>query len=72
MWNDYVALILSLSFSLICLFILAISLVAETMERSKAPKWYYYTMVVSIVAPLIATAFFTILKKGYMDWNHPF
>jgi|APTNR8051073442_1049403.scaffolds.fasta_scaffold00674_6 hypothetical protein len=52
--NSYLALILSLIFAGICVLILLVSLVVELIERSKVPRWYYYLMVISALAPLLA------------------
>lgn len=52
--NPYLALVLSLIFAGICVLILMVSLVVELIERSKVPRWYYYLMVISILAPLLA------------------
>ena len=68
MWNDYVATILSLSFAAIAFFILAISLIAEMIDRSKVPRLYFYFMVISILTPIIIGSFFMYLKKGALDW----
>ena len=70
MWNDYVATILTLSFTAIALFILLVSLVAELIERSKVPRWYFGLMVISVITPLIVGVFFMVLKKGGLDWMH--
>ena len=52
--NSYLALILSSIFAGICVLILLVSLVVELIERSKVPRWYYYLMVISTLAPLLA------------------
>lgn len=71
LWNDYLATLLSLTFAGIFLFILLISLLAEWIERSKVPRWYYSLMIVSILAPLIAAALF-LLFTGSLPWlNKP-
>jgi membrane protein YdbS with pleckstrin-like domain len=58
MWNDHAATILTLSFAAIALFILAISLIAEVLDRSKVPRWYFWVMGISVLTPLIIGAFF--------------
>jgi hypothetical protein len=68
MWNDHAATILTLSFAAIALFILAISLVAEVLDRSKVPRWYFWVMGISVLTPLIIGAFFLTLKNGTLDW----
>ncbi len=52
--NNYLALILSSIFAGICLLILLVALVVELIERSKVPRWYYYLMIISTLAPLLA------------------
>lgn len=68
LWNDYVATLLSLTFSAIAFFILAVSLISELLDRSKVPRWYFSAMIISVVTPLIIGSFFMILKKGALDW----
>jgi uncharacterized membrane protein HdeD (DUF308 family) len=68
MWNDHAATILTLSFAAIALFILVISLIAEVLDRSKVPRWYFWVMVISVLTPLIIGAFFLTLKNGTLDW----
>jgi drug/metabolite transporter superfamily protein YnfA len=68
LWNDHAATILTLSFAAIALFILVISLIAEVIDRSKVPRWYFWVMGISIVTPLIIGAFFLTLKNGTLDW----
>ncbi|MDZ7881223.1 MAG: hypothetical protein U5L45_26410 [Saprospiraceae bacterium] len=68
LWNDHVATILTLSFAAIALFILVISLIAEVLDRSKVPRWYFWVMAISILTPLIIGAFFLTLSNGTLDW----
>ncbi|MBL7818736.1 MAG: hypothetical protein JNL70_27300 [Saprospiraceae bacterium] len=68
LWNEYVATILTLSFSAIALFILVISLISELIERSKVPRWYFSYMLISILTPLVIGAFFYVLNKGDFGW----
>ena len=68
MWNEYVATILTLALSAIALFILAISLISELIERSKVPRWYFSYMIVSILTPLIIGGFFWVLNDGSFGW----
>jgi hypothetical protein len=68
LWNDHAATILTLSFAAIALFILVISLIAEIIDRSKVPSWYFWVMAISILTPLIIGAFFLTLKNGTLDW----
>ncbi len=68
MWNEYVATIMTLSFSAIALFVLVISLISELIERSKVPRWYFTYMLISILTPLIIGAFFWVLNNGSFGW----
>jgi hypothetical protein len=68
LWNEYIATIMTLSFTAIALFILVISLISEIIERSKVPRWYFTYMIISIVTPLTIGAFFYILNKGSFAW----
>ena len=68
LWNDFVATILSLSFTAIAFFILVISLIAELIDRSKVPRWYFYVMVLSVLTPLLVGSLFMYIKKGSLDW----
>lgn len=66
--DDYLATILSLTFSGICLGVLIIAGFAELIERSKVPRWYYYVMLVSIIAPLLSGAIYVGLMGGNLFW----
>ncbi|MCB9081539.1 MAG: hypothetical protein H6555_07505 [Lewinellaceae bacterium] len=66
--NDYLASLVSIIFGSICLAILIISLLVEWIERSKVPRWYYYYLAVSILAPIIAWGFYRALN-GEIPWT---
>lgn len=66
--NDYIGSLLSLIMAGIFLSIFILSLLAELIERSKVPRWYYWMMVVSFLAPLIVSGFFILLGKGQLTW----
>lgn len=66
--NDYLAMMLSLTFSVICCFILLISLVAELIERSRVPRWYFTLMIASILAPILSAVIYLNITGGYMNW----
>ncbi|RMG86970.1 MAG: hypothetical protein D6714_03225, partial [Bacteroidetes bacterium] len=71
-WNDYIATMLSLAFPAICFFILIISLIAEWIEPSKVPKWYFQVMIVSILAPLVTGIFFVVVLDFGLQWMEKF
>lgn len=64
MFNDYLATILSLVFGTICFLILMISLIVEWIERSKVPRWYFWFMLMSTLAPIITALLFVAINGG--------
>ena len=72
LWNEYIATIMTLSFSAIALFILIISLISEVIEPSKVPRWYFSYMIISVLTPLVIGAFFMVLNKGSLGWMKGF
>ncbi|MDF1865183.1 MAG: hypothetical protein P1U70_10135 [Saprospiraceae bacterium] len=71
-WDDYVATLLSTIFSVICIFILIVSLIAEWIEPSKVPKWYFQVMIASILAPIITGIFFIGIMGLGTEWMDKF
>lgn len=63
--NSYLALILSAIFGGICLLIFLVSLVVEAVERSRVPRWYYYVMIASTLAPLLAMGVYFLLGGDF-------
>ena len=68
LWNEYIASLMTLVFTAIAIFILAISLMAELIEPSKVPRWYFSSMVVSIIAPILATVVFVYFVGMEFEW----
>ncbi len=66
--SDYAGSFLSAVFASIFLAIFVISLIVEAIERSKVPRWYYWVMVVSFLAPAIVGILFLLLGKGELTW----
>ncbi len=67
--NSYLALILSAIFAGICLLIFLVSLVVEAVERSRVPRWYYYFMIASTLAPLLAMGVYFLLGGDFSALN---
>ncbi|MEZ5043171.1 MAG: hypothetical protein R2828_24960 [Saprospiraceae bacterium] len=65
--NDYLASMISIILGSIFLAILVVSLVVELVERSKVPRWYFYLMLASVFAPIIAAVIYLGINKG-VDW----
>lgn len=64
LFNDYLATLLTLIIGAIVLAVLLIALIAEAIERSKVPKKYFYIMVLSIAAPIVAAALYLFIFGG--------
>ena len=67
LWNEYVAVYLTLIFPGMILVILIIAGIADLIEPSRIPGWYYGLMIVSIVTPLLIGAVFYYLYEGRLD-----
>lgn len=68
LWNEYVAVYLTLIFPGIIIVILIIAGLADLIEPSRIPGWYYWLMIVSIITPLVIGAVFFYLYQGRLDW----
>jgi hypothetical protein len=68
LWNEYVASILTIIFPGMILVILIIGTIADLIEPSRIPKWYYGLMIISIVTPLVIGWIFYYLYGGSLDW----
>lgn len=68
LWDDYLASLLTAVFPIIFLFLLIISLIAELIERSKVPRWYYYFMGISVIAPILAALVFVFFMGADFEW----
>jgi len=68
LWNEYVATYLTLIFPGMILVILVIGTIADLIEPSRIPRWYYLLMIISIVTPLVIGWLFYYLYEGRLDW----
>ncbi|MDZ4748509.1 MAG: hypothetical protein SH808_08480 [Saprospiraceae bacterium] len=68
LWNEYVAAYLTFIFPGVILVILIIAGLADLIEPSRIPGWYYGLMFISIITPLIIGAVFYFLYEGRLDW----
>lgn len=66
--NPYLATLLTVIIAPIFGFLLLISLIAEWVERSKVPKWYFKIMFLSFIIPVIVALFFYAANDGYFEW----
>src|SRR5688500_4615198 len=68
LWNEYVATYITIIFPVMILLILLLSAIAEWIEPSRIPRWYYQLMVISIVIPVLIGAIFYIIYEGRFDF----
>ncbi len=66
--NDFLATMLTVIQAGLCLLVLLFSGVAELIEKSNVPRWFYNILWVSIVAPIIAAALYIGLTGGLPSW----
>lgn len=58
----YLATLLTTIFTCICFFLLLFSWIAERIEPSRVPTWYFSLMWVSVLAPLVAAASYQLIN----------
>lgn len=70
MWlsNSYFATLMTAIIVPIFFALLLISIIAELIDRSKVPKWYFKFMALSMLIPLFVAAFFFRANDGFFDW----
>lgn len=64
LWDEYAALFVSIAFSAIAFFLLLIALVAEWIERSKVPSFFFLFLLISFLTPLLMTISFWAIGIG--------
>lgn len=62
MWNDYLAVLLTISIGAMVFAVLLIALISEWIERSKVPRRYFYIMSVSLAAIISSGLLFQLIK----------
>ena len=67
--SDYTATLMTLLLPIIFFALLVISLITELVQRSKVPHWYYWFMVISIIAPILTAALFVYILGIDFDWT---
>lgn len=68
LFDDYLATLLTLVIGAIVSAVLIIALMAEAIERSKVPRKYFYVMVLSIVAPVVAGILYLSIFGGDLNF----
>lgn len=68
LWNEYVASYITIIFPVMIALILILSAIADWIEPSRIPKWYYALMIISIVIPILVGALFYMMYGGKIEW----
>lgn len=68
LWNEYVASYITLIFPIMIFIILILALIADWIEPSRIPGWYYKVMLISILIPVIIGAVFYYINDGRIGW----
>ena len=68
LWDEYVASYITLIFPVMMLVILLLTTIADWIEPSRIPKWYYVLMILSIIIPVVVGAVFYWIYEGKIDW----
>ena len=68
LWDDYVALILTISIPSIIAAVLIISLISEQIERSKIPRRFFKWLFWTIFPPLIIAGIYSFFIEGQYNW----
>ncbi len=68
LWNEYVASYITLIFPAMILVILVLGLIADWIEPSRIPGWYYKIMIISIVIPVLIGVVFYFINDGKIGW----
>ncbi len=66
--NDYIATLLTLIVSAIVFSILVIALISEAIERSKVPRWYFWAMGLSVLAPVVSALIYNVIFGGQLSF----
>jgi len=68
LWNEYVASYMTLILPALILIILILALIADWIEPSRIPGWYYKLMIISIVIPVLIGVVFYFINDGKIGW----
>jgi len=68
LWNEFVASYITLIFPAMILVILILATIADWIEPSRIPGWYYKLMIVSIIIPVIIGFAFYYINEGKISW----
>ena len=66
--NEYVAFYVTVIFPAMIFFILILARIADWIEPSRIPGWYYKVMLISIAIPVIIGFIFYFLHDGKFEF----
>src|SRR5258706_15639036 len=69
LWNKYVPSSIPLILPAMILVILVLAKIADWIEPSRLPGWYYVLMIVSIIIPLVIGIIFYFINNGKIEWG---
>lgn len=67
--SDYTATLITIIFPIVFLLILVVALLAEMIDRSKTPRWYFKLMIISIIIPILTAIAFVAALGADFDWT---
>lgn len=68
-WNQYVAVYLTLIFPALLMFVLTLSWIADLIEPSRISRWYYFLIGISILVPIGIGGIFYFINGGFPDFS---
>lgn len=67
--QDYLASFLCLLIPMLALVLMVVSFIAELLEKSNLPSWYYRLMWVLVLVPLVVLLIFSSINHFQLDWT---
>lgn len=71
LWDEFVASYVCLILPVVIAAILLISWIADLIEPARIGRKYFIGMLLSVIAPLLVTAFFYYIYGGQIAWLNP-
>ena len=68
LWNEYVAFYITIIFPALILVVLVMALIADWIEPSRIPGWYYKVMLLSVAIPVVIGMVFYFIYEGNFDF----
>jgi hypothetical protein len=68
LWDEFIASYVCIILPAIIAVILLISWIADLIEPARIGSKYFLFMLVSVIAPVLTSAFFYIIYEGNLAW----